>query len=287
VRIQTGAVEPIEVLAVDVLRRRLTGLTNIKVLIRRLSDGLHLDWLSNLFAPIPVQLFQALTEVSATYSPGAYHLATAPHSSGFDPGSIGNVNPDDTYVVTAVQDGDPQNAVNLPQVGEIKVGDWLDFIDEPISDGATPDEVRDELRNFGLDHLVSVNPGIVPPAAGTYIRQVLDKEDEILSQLGSVYSLQQNWSYNKALDQLVGQIWVESGNLVVPAPTSCSVTWYDAAEAAIWTIADAVPDPRGVFLLTKDAPGLLANKPYYSKASVAVTGYGVVEAIKGAFTIGA
>lgn len=286
VHIQTGTKEPIEVMAVDADRARLVGLTNLKVKLRRVSDGGYFDWTDNKFKPSPTQLYETLIPVDITNSPGEYKLSNGTHIDGFDTTEIDNPVANDVYRVAAVQDGDPQNAVNFPQIGEIKVGGWVDYIDQLISDNATPAEILQALRDFGLDHLVSVNPGVVPPAAGTYIRQILDKQNELLAR-PIVYSLQQNWSYNKTLDVLVGQVWVESANLVVIAPTSCTVTWYDDTEAIMFTMSDATPDARGVFKVSKQSPSLQSNKAYYAEAAVDVPAFGTVKAIKGAFTIGA
>ena len=287
VRIQTGATEPIEVLAVDSLRAPLIGLVNLEVRIRRYSNGEYFDWSDSTFKASPTNLYTILQPVDSTRSPGSYYLNTAPHLLGFNTSAIVNPNDDDTYRIVVEQLGTPQNATNAPWEGEIKVGDWTDYIDEPISDQASPTEVRAELTNFGLDHLVSVNPGIVPPAAGTYIRQLLDNQDQIISSLAQGYSLQQNWSYNRSLNELKGQVWVEAFDLTTAVSVvSASVTWYDETETALFTVTDAAPDSRGVFLLVKANPGFSTNKPYYAQASVVVAGVGTVKGIKGAYTIG-
>lgn len=285
VHIQTGAKEPIEVMAIDDDRARLVGLTNLKVKLRRVSDGFYFDWATNRFRTSPTQLYETLVPIDATNSPGEYKLSNGTHIDGFDTTEINNPVDNDVYRVAAVQDGVPQNAINFPQIGEIKVGGWVDYIDQLISDNATPAEVLQALRDFGLDHLISVNPGIVPPAAGTYIRQILDKQDALIAR-PIVYSLKQNWSYNKATDTLAGQVWVESQNLVVTGSSNCSVTWYSDAELPMFTMTDVTPDLRGVFLVTQTSPGLQSNKGYYAEATVTVPTFGTVSAIKGAFTVG-
>lgn len=286
VRIQTGAKEPIEVLAVDALNARLTGLANLKVSIRRISDDYFLDWDDNTFKAAPGVQWETLVAIDATLAPGEYRLDNVAHDKGLDTAAFVNAVANDTYRVIVVQEGSPQTAANFPQHGEIKVGDWLDFIDEAISDQATPAEVRAELVAFGLDHLVSVNPGVVPPAAGTYIRQVLDKLDAAALANTQRYWVQQSWSFSQADGKVVGQVWVEANNLVVAAPTSCSVTWYDDAGTAQWTEVGAGPDAQGVFKLEKAGPGLVSNRSYYSVATVAIAGYGTVKGAKGQFTIG-
>jgi hypothetical protein len=286
VRIQTGGKEPIEVLAVDALQDRLTGLVNLAVSVRRVSDDWVLDWNDDTFRAAPTRQWELLTEIDATLSPGEYRLDNASHDKGLDTSAFTNAVADDVYRIIVVQQGTPQNAANFPQHGEIKVGDWLDFIDEAISAQATPAEVKAEMVALGLDHLISVNPGVVPPAANTYIRQILDKLDAAAAADANRYWVQQSWSYSQADGKVVGQVWVEAGNLVVAAPASCSVTWYDDSGTALWTEAGVGPDAQGVFRIEKTGPGLTSNRSYYSIASVAITGYGTVKGAKGQFTIG-
>ena len=120
VRIQTGATEPVEVLVVDALRNPLVGLTNVKVKIRRLSDNLFFDWSSNAFSATPATLLKALVPVDASSFPGEYRLDSSPHVKGFNTSAITNPTSDETYRVTVVQDGSPQSAANVPQIGEEK-----------------------------------------------------------------------------------------------------------------------------------------------------------------------
>jgi len=136
VRIQTDDNEPIEVLVVDPGGIPLTGLTNLKLRVRRRSDDNFFDWLDNTFKPAAsvVQIDQMLIEINATFAPGKYKLDSASHIDGFDTSVIANPADDDIYFFTATQDGAPQNVANVPQVGQISVGDYLDFIDARISD---------------------------------------------------------------------------------------------------------------------------------------------------------
>lgn len=122
-RIQTGATEPIEVLVVDAAGALLTGLLNVKVQIRRQSDDFYLDWSDNSFraGASVVTMLQALGELDLTYAPGIYRFV-----GGWNTSTIANPVAGDTYFVTAVQDGVPQNAGNLPARGEIKSGQWPD-----------------------------------------------------------------------------------------------------------------------------------------------------------------
>jgi hypothetical protein len=282
-RIQTGAKEPIEVLIVDRQDRPqpLTGLTDIKLKIRRVSDDKWFDWADNYFRASPGQKLIVLDPIGE----GEYRLDNVDHVRGFDTSKIQNKTWDEVYRLMVVQDGGT-GAGNVPQVGELHEGDWLDYINQAISANASPAEVAAALAALGLDHLIDVDAGGAPPADGTYVKQLLDGQTSIATTLATQYSLQQNWSYNPSLDEFIGQVWVESGNLTVVGVTNCSVTWYDHNEVALFTVTDAAPDARGVFLLTKAVPGFDAMRPYYAEATVTVTGYGSVEAKKGAFTVG-
>jgi hypothetical protein len=120
--IETGATEPIVSLVLDQLGQPLTGKTNIKARVWRVSDGKFLDWSDMTFkvAGSVSQLLQAMAEVSATAAPGEYRTA-------LDTSLIANPIADDTYMVTVVQDG-VNGAANMPQVGEARVGQWVDKI---------------------------------------------------------------------------------------------------------------------------------------------------------------
>jgi hypothetical protein len=128
VRIQSGSTEPIEVLVVDAAGTVLPGLANIKIRIRRLSDGFHFDWSDQTFKASPTTLLQTLVAADASKSPGEYHLDTAPHTKGWHTALITNKAADDTYFVTVVQDGG-SDADNVPMFGEIKEGGFIDRIE--------------------------------------------------------------------------------------------------------------------------------------------------------------
>jgi len=74
-------------------------------------------------------LLQALDEISATFSPGEYHLSTVTHIDGFDTSTFAGALPEEVYFFTAVQDGG-STAANVPQIGEIKVGGYVDNVVE-------------------------------------------------------------------------------------------------------------------------------------------------------------
>jgi hypothetical protein len=128
-RIQTGDTEPIVVLIVDSVGAPLAGLTDIVVRIRRISDGFYYDWSDDTFKTFGsvVTQDQAMSEVSAGASPGEYQLSTVGHVGGFNTSTISNPSPNDTYIVTARQDTGI-TAANVPLIGEIKVGDFVDDI---------------------------------------------------------------------------------------------------------------------------------------------------------------
>lgn len=123
---QERRTEPIMVMVLDYLHRPLTAKADLRIRIERISDRNYLDWSDNTFKPgaSVVSMFQVLEEVSATYSPGWYRLNTLAHAHGFNIGLITNPIERDTYIVTAVQQPGT-DAANLPQIGEIKVGNFV------------------------------------------------------------------------------------------------------------------------------------------------------------------
>jgi hypothetical protein len=121
--IQEKQKEPIRVFAVAFDGTPLTGKTSIKMKIQRKSDRLYFDWSDNTFkaGASVTSLLQVLSEVSATYSAGIYELNTGSHVYGFDTSLITNYTTGEIYFLTVIQDGE-DDAVNLPQVGEIRAG---------------------------------------------------------------------------------------------------------------------------------------------------------------------
>lgn len=286
VRVQTGGKEPIEVLALDSFRQPITGLSNLKIRVRRLSDDYLLDWDDQTFKTpgSVVQVLLPLVEVHATGSPGYYHLNTPPHTRGLDTAQIVNPTDDDTYIVTALQDGAPQNAANMPMNGEVKVGQYVDYLDWSVAALADPDEVEDKVREvlveMGLDHLIKTNPGAVLPAAGTYIRQLLDQANKL-----SAYLVQYSYSYNPQSDVLKAIVWVESGSEVLAAGLdACTLKWFRSDGTQVFAVTEPAPNSEGFYTLTKSVPGLVANNVYYARAEVDITGVGIVSSGKGGFT---
>lgn len=142
VRIQTGDEERIEALILDGALDPLTGKSDILLSIRRVSDGFWLDFNDDTFKSTGWTTRQlAMTETDATNDPGAYHY-------DFDTSAITNAAADDTYQVR-VDQSPGTDAANVPLTGEIKVGHFVDDIDQAISvtesniRGADSDDLKD------------------------------------------------------------------------------------------------------------------------------------------------
>ena len=118
--IKTGDKVSIVVPVLDKGGDFLAGKTDIKLKIRRTSDSMYYDWSDGTFkvGASVVTLAQALSEVSATYSPGIYQLP----GGFFDTSVITNAAVSDTYVFTAEQDPGT-DADNLPLMGEVIAAD--------------------------------------------------------------------------------------------------------------------------------------------------------------------
>jgi hypothetical protein len=116
--IQSGSTEPIEALLLN-SSGPLTGKTDAVAWIRRKSDGLTYDWDDSTFKAFGscTTPQQTLTEVDATNYPGQYARDWVSPVA------------DEIYEVTV----DQPDASNTPQIGEIRVGFWLDHINAPIS----------------------------------------------------------------------------------------------------------------------------------------------------------
>lgn len=124
-RIQTGATERIEALILDASLDPLTGKTDILISIRRVSDSFWLDFADNTFKGAGWAIRrQQMIEVDAATAPGEYY-------HDFDTSAIVNLVDNDDYRIR-VDQSPGTDARNLPQVGEIKVGQWVDNIDTSI-----------------------------------------------------------------------------------------------------------------------------------------------------------
>lgn len=130
VRIQTGATEQIVAVALDASLVALTGLTDLKLMIRRVSDGWSYDFADATFKVAGWGTRQqAMTEVSAANYPGEYQYT-------WNTGAITNPTANDAYLLTVTQT--PGTTVkNVPQVGELKVGQYVDKLDATVSSRST------------------------------------------------------------------------------------------------------------------------------------------------------
>ena len=128
VRIQNGQSEPIQTY-LEADGSPATGLTDAYVTVRRLSDDYFLDWDDGTFkASGWAERQHLMSEVNAANAPGWYEATF--DSTGYA---------DDTYVVEVTC----ASADNVPQSGEIKVGDYVDNIDASIASRAAPGDAMD------------------------------------------------------------------------------------------------------------------------------------------------
>lgn len=120
--IQTGSTENISVLVLDIDGAPLPGKTDIKIKMRRISDGKYLDWADMRFkdGPSVSWLLYPLTEINSTYSPGEYQIS-------FNTSLITNPIANDTYSIVVLQDGGT-DAANLPLSDNFVVGTWVDHV---------------------------------------------------------------------------------------------------------------------------------------------------------------
>lgn len=118
VRIRTGETERIQITALDGSLAPVTGVTDLKLSIQRVSDNYYYDFDDDTFKGSGwTSREQALTEVSATNSPGDYRY-------DWNTSAITNPQNADAYQVYIRQT--PGSTVkNVPQTGEIRVGKYV------------------------------------------------------------------------------------------------------------------------------------------------------------------
>lgn len=116
--IPTGTSPTLEVAPLlDATSTLKTGVA-VKAKVRRQSDGFVFDWSDSTFKVVGsvIQLLSAdFTEVDAVNFPGEYSLL-------FDLASYAGLLAQDVYEVTVIESG-TTDVVNLPQTGEVRVGD--------------------------------------------------------------------------------------------------------------------------------------------------------------------
>ena len=130
IRIQTGATERITAVALSSALAPLTGLTDLLISIQRVSDGFWFDFADLTFKSVGWTTRQAaMTEISSTLAPGQYR-------TDFVTSTITNAAANDAYLITVTQS--PGTTVkNIPQVGELKVGQWVDNLNATVSSRST------------------------------------------------------------------------------------------------------------------------------------------------------
>jgi hypothetical protein len=141
-RIQTGETERIEALILDGSLSPLTGKTDILLSIRRVSDGFWYDFNDDTFKSSGwTTRQQQMTETDSANDQGVYHY-------NFDTSAITNATADDTYQMR-VEQSPGTDAANVPLTGELKVGQFVDNIDQALSTtesnirGADSDDLKD------------------------------------------------------------------------------------------------------------------------------------------------
>lgn len=119
VRIKTDDTEQLNA-TVTLLKTLQTGLSDVLLKIHRVSDDYIYDFNDDTFkASGWTSATQAMTEIDATNLPGQYKW-------DFDTSAITNATADDAYAfIVTCASGD-----NMPQRGEIKVGQYLDDVTE-------------------------------------------------------------------------------------------------------------------------------------------------------------
>jgi len=159
VRIQTDATERIEAYVHGSDMSALTGKTDILISIRRTSDGYWYDFDDDTFKTSGwTERREQMTETDSTNAPGTYHY-------DFDTSAITNETANDTYMIR-VEQSPGSDAVNVPQYGEIKVGQYVDYIDDAISDKAEPGDAMDLVND-------AVDSGSVASSGANEIRDAI------------------------------------------------------------------------------------------------------------------
>lgn len=231
VRIQTGDTERIEAVVLDGSLDPLTGKTDILLSIRRVSDGQWYDFNDDTFKAIGwTTRQQQMTETDATNDPGTYH-------HDFDTSAITNAATDDTYEVR-VDQSPGTDAANVPQVGEVKVGGYVDDVDQAISTtesnirGADGDDLKDLSDQIdGLNDLSQADVQAALTAQGYTVARAgnLDNLDAAISTVTSAIA---------ALNDL-SQADVQAA-LTAQGYTAGRATNLDNLDAAISTVVAAV-----------------------------------------------
>ncbi len=165
-----GSIEPIEVFAVDGAGAPITGMVDLFIAIRRVSDGKWLDWNDGVFKAVGwVARLQVMVEFDPVLSPGFYRVTfdTSPYP-----------NPDN-YIFTI--DQVPPTVFPQQVVAELRVGGVPDdcvttrkCIDNRdwVSAGAAANRViydDDDITPFRTYDITDPSAGaiVIPPGTPT------------------------------------------------------------------------------------------------------------------------
>jgi hypothetical protein len=233
VRITTGATEPISVYAVNTAGNPITGLTDLYVRIRRVSDGFFLDWTGYTFKSTGwTTLNKSLTEISATNAPGLYEV-----TGGLPTASITNPTANDDYQVIPVQT--PGTNARLPSPAVIQVGKWVDNVDATISSRATVAGVWDELLS---GHVVVGSAGATLAGIGTGTLTPGQVAGAVWDALRSGYTVA--GSFGESVRLTAAGLATDAANEIRDAILSDSTPFAGASIAAIKAKTDNLPaDP--------------------------------------------
>lgn len=169
VRIQTGATERITAMALSSALAPLTGLTDMLIAIQRISDGFFFDWGDLTFKSVGWGTrLGVMTEISATLAAGQYYR-------DFITGTITNAAANDTYLITVTQTAG--TAKNMPQVGELKVGQYADNLNATISSRSTLTQaqiISDSVPFLGARIDAAVSSRAAPGAAMDLVTDAVD-----------------------------------------------------------------------------------------------------------------
>ena len=193
--VKTNAVEDIVAMALDAANAPLTGLTNIKARIWRVSDGQALDWADmtfKAFASVGTML-SALSEVSATYFPGLYKKT-------LNTSSITNPTVNDIYQVEVIQDAVTLTAANTPQIGEIRVGQAGYTVFQSFSYNPTTNAVAGIVWAEHDDQVVAAPTSVsvkLYSAAGSLLLTMTDAAPDAqgIFSVSGTYAFATNTSY--------------------------------------------------------------------------------------------
>lgn len=161
-RVQTGTVERIEVLLLDASNDPVTS-ASVTLKIRRKSDGKF--WNGTNFQVNGVAL--NMIEVDSVNEPGKYYYS-------FDTSTLDA----DEYYFRA----DSEDGTNVPQIGEMKVGGFVDYLDKAIS------EIKSSSGGGG--YFAGVN------AATLYWTE--EEKLELLDKVRSILRISNSLEFNQA-----------------------------------------------------------------------------------------